>query len=1198
MRLKKLELKGFKSFADKSVIHFQDNITGVVGPNGCGKSNVVDAIRWVLGEQRTRSLRLDKMDSVIFNGTKKRRSAGTAEVSLTFENTKGLLPTEFSTVTVTRMLYRTGESEYRLNGVSCRLRDITGLLMDTGISSDSYAIIELGMIGDILANKDNIRKKLFDQAAGISKYKKRKRETLSKLKGTDADLERVEDLLHEIEGNLNSLEKQARKTQRYYKLRDKYKEHSLDLAAFNLKDFRENSGSLREQMEDFSVKKSTLEKEIETIDQSLSGDKDLIQEAEEALRNQQKALNEHVETLQQKGNEKNVLAENLKFVKEKKESLQRQIETDNQKVQQLQQEIEQHANEEDTEKEKLGNITRKLDQLKEDTEKVRLDFEQKKLHLQKLDQSFKESQQNVFEQEKLAVVKTTQKENLLSEITDSTSQSKNRRTELENLSQQLQELEKTKEEISKSLSELESAEEQDLQEIKSKGEQLDELLQKYNSLSRERDVKQSEYDLTKSLVDNLEGFPESIKFLKTTKDWNTQAPLLSDILGCQDEYKVAVENYLGDRMNYYVVQSSNAAFEGVSLLHSNKKGKANFFVLNEFGDAAAAQSPLPDAIPAAQIIETASEYQQLARQLLKNVYILPEGDDSISKAELAKHEHITFLSRDGRCIRSKGVISGGSVGAFEGKRIGRVQNLEKIKAEVENLSSQTLDLESQIAENKNRLQQLKQQSRAQDIRALQSKLSQQNNQVIQHTAKVENLEIMIQQSESKNDTLNSKIAEMESNILQLLSAQESLKTERDSKATELEQFRATYNESSKLLEQGRQHYNVQNIEFHKQQNLVNSVMQKLVFKTNELKNTTAALSANSDAIKESQQSILELQNKFNEAEAVWNDLREQRTGFEETLAVAEKDYYAAKGKINEIDKELREKEKQLQKVSEKLLQIKERIGKQEIEVVSIKERLSIEFETSIEELLEREPVNKLPPEELDTLVTKWKKRLENYGPINPMAMEAFQEIKERYDFIVSQRQDLFDAKETLQKTMAEIEETASAMFMESFEKARANFHDVFRMLFHPGDTCDLTLSDPENPLEADINIMAKPKGKRPQTIDQLSGGEKSLTALALIFSLYLLKPAPFCVLDEVDAPLDDMNVDKFNNIIRKFSEDSQFILVTHNKNTMASTDVIYGVTMAEEGVSSVVPVDFRALRHDGTFADIAPPELIGPDSKN
>ncbi len=1198
MRLKTLEIKGFKSFADKSVIHFQDNITGVVGPNGCGKSNVVDSIRWVLGEQRTRSLRLDKMDSVIFNGTSKRRQSGTAEVSLTFENTKGLLPTEFSTVTVTRMLYRTGESEYRLNGVTCRLRDITGLLMDTGISSDSYAIIELGMIGDILSNKDNIRKKLFDQAAGISKYKKRKRETLSKLKGTDADLERVEDLLHEIEGNLNSLEKQARKTERYYKLKNKYREHSLDLAAFNLKDFKENSGSLKEQMEEFAVKKTTLEKEIEEIDQSLSGDKDLIQQAEEALREQQKALNEHVEQLQVQRNEKNVLGEKLRFVTEKKENLQRQIESDNQKVQQLEKEIQEHAGQEDSEKQKLSQITQKLEQLRENTEKVRKDFEEKKLHLQNLDQSFKESQQKVFEQEKLAVVKTTQKENLLSEITDSASQSKNRKQELDSLRNKLEELTGKQSQIKEQLQGLEAAEQQDQAEIKKRGTDLDELLQEYNNLSRERDVKQSEYDLTKSLVDNLEGFPESIKFLKTSKNWQTDAPLLSDVLGCQDGYKVALENYLGDRMNYYVVKSSDAAFSGVSLLHSNKKGKANFFVLNEFSASGNQHQNVPNAIPAIDIIETSKEYAALAKTLLTDVYILQEGQEAFIQNGVSKYEGCTFLTKDGHAIRRNGVISGGSVGAFEGKRIGRVQNLEKIKTEIDELSERTTKLEDQIAENRERLQTLREESREKQIRHLQQQASQQNNQVIQCAAKVENLEIMIQQSENKSSTLNSKIAEMETNILQLVAAQDSLKNERDQKARELETFRDTYNESSKLLEHGRQQFNAQNIEFHKQQNLLNSVMQNLVFKTNELKSTSAALTNNSTAIKAAQQNILELQNEYNEAESKWKSLVDERAGFEKTLAVAEKDYYAAKGKINEIDQELREKEKQKQKISEKLIQIRERISRQEIEVVSIKERLSIEFETSIEELMEREQVNKIEPEEMDRLVTKWKKRLENYGPINPMAMEAFQEIKERYDFIVSQRQDLFDAKETLQKTMAEIEETASSMFMESFEKARANFHEVFRMLFHPGDTCDLTLSDPDDPLDADINIMAKPKGKRPQTIDQLSGGEKSLTALALIFSLYLLKPAPFCVLDEVDAPLDDMNIDKFNNIIRKFSQESQFIIVTHNKNTMASTDVIYGVTMAEEGVSSVVPVDFRALKHDGTFADIAPQELIGPGSKN
>ncbi len=1177
MRLKNLEIKGFKSFADKTVIHFNDNLTGIVGPNGCGKSNTVDAIRWVLGEQKSKALRLAKMDNIIFNGTKKRKPSGRAEVSLTFENTRNLLPTEFTTVTVTRTIYRTGESEYRLNNVRCRLKDISNLFMDTGISSDSYAIIELKMIDEILNDKDNSRRKLFEQAAGISKYKVRKRETLNKLKATDADLARVEDLLFEIEANLKTLERQAKRTERYYKLKDKYKELSIELALHHLAHHKVAFQELKTREQQESDQKLQVEAAIAQLEANLAQQKTTVIDKEKALAAFQKQLNEHIAHLQSEENQKNLLAQNIHFLKEKKRNLSRQIDVAQQFIQNLQHEIEHLAQQQKGEEGILTTVSAQLDNLKEELSSVQAKHDEHKTQLEDMRSSYRNVERAAYDVEKKMAIHQAKKENINREISDTKIRFQSQKAEVEEMQENLNNLEKEQKTHADKLEELTAKRDTLEKQIEEQSQQIEKSRQQQQQLNRELDAKRNEYQLTKSLVDSMEGFPDSIKFLKKNKQWDSEAPLLIDIINCEEDYKIAIEHFLKPYLNNYVVNNVDEAHAAVGLLHNARKGKANFFILSELGtEIPTATPPLDGAIPALSIVNVADIYQPLTKRLLHDVYIV--ADDESLDARVLQNGY-TFISKSGKTIRQKAVLGGGSIGAYEGKRIGKRQYLKELDKKIIQLdvSSKEINETVKTQQQQLRIWQKELKENKQWLIRQQGLVNKLNNRIVSFRSKIENSKAYMGDFESKTDGLKETIANLNKEIDELNIQLAELQQEKKERSAAFEQKEKDFTQLSGELGQLRQSFNQQNIEFHKQQNRINGIRQNQEFKQKQLLDNQEQITKNQATLEATKTELSTAQTQLQEAENKLLALYEAKTKQEKELAELETIYYQARGEVDATEKTLRQTNKQKENTDALIQQIKEQINQLKIQLLSLKERLSIEFKVNIDDLLQQEPSEEYTKEELEELVGKLKGKTDRFGNINPMAIEAYQEMKKRYDFIVEQRDDLLKAKEALLETIGEIEGTATEKFMDAFNRVRENFVDVFRSLFTSEDTCDLLLLQADNPLESAIDIIAKPKGKRPQSINQLSGGEKSLTALALVFSLYLLKPAPFCILDEVDAPLDDANVGKFTRIIRKFSEQSQFILVTHNKNTMAAVDVIYGVTMHEQGVSSVVPVDFRDL---------------------
>ncbi|PDH43775.1 MAG: hypothetical protein CNE34_05040 [Rhodothermaeota bacterium MED-G18] len=841
MRLNKIEIKGFKSFGDKTTINFNKGVTGIVGPNGCGKSNIVDAIRWVLGEQKTSLLRSDKMENIIFNGSKSRKKLQLAEVSISFDNTKNLIPTEYATVTVTRKYFRSGDSEYLLNDVKCRLKDITNLFLDTGISSNNYAIIELSMVDNILNDKDNSRLSLFEEAAGISKFRKRKKETFNKIKQTESDLDRVEDLVYEIEKNLRSLKRQAKQTEKYYLYKEEYKNISINVAL-------KNSESSRKSLETNKIKLGKIEDENTKVSSELAKKNAAIESSKSSLIPYEKKLQ--------------------------------------------------------SKQESLNKI---LDKIRDHEELIRIKAEKSKL----LNESVSELKRSIkFDQES------------------------NERSQ-------------------------------------------------FSITSIDKEVKIIKKNIEKTL-DKLDlNKKEYLKYEEKLKNQNIK---ISDIKDVETQ------------------------FQGISNNIKNITSKKS------------------------QIVKLISLEKIDKSKVIKNLNSL--------------EVEITLIDKSFNII----------------EELFRADNKETIRIN-KLFSDKSKDLST---------------------------------------------------TEIDYNNLKSKLESLEK---------------------ELEYKSITYDFNKKRINK------------------------------NQLK------------LNDSENEIKKLSSIDDEKDNVLIKLYDDKSISENDLENYENEYYKIKSNIDLDDTSVRELQNKKDINVELIDQLKSGIYDTELDLNSINQRISVEFDLKLSECkVDKDLIETHSIENLELRRDKLKEKIEKIGQINPLAMEAYKEINERHEFIVKEREDLFEAKDSLLKTIQEIDLVAKESFLNSFEKIKDNFKTVFRSLFTEDDDCDLVINDPDNPLESSIEIMAKPKGKKPLTINQLSGGEKTLTATSLLFAIYLLKPAPFCVFDEVDAPLDDSNIDKFNKIINKFSSSSQFIIVTHNKRTMNNADIIYGITMPEQGVSKVVPVDLRNLK--------------------
>ncbi|MGF1532070.1 MAG: chromosome segregation protein SMC [Bernardetiaceae bacterium] len=1178
MLLTRLDINGFKSFGDKVKIEFTAGITGVVGPNGCGKSNIVDAIRWVLGEQRTSQLRSDKMSNVIFNGTSSRKNAPFAEVALTFENNRGLLPPAFTDVTITRRYTRSGQSEYLINGETCRRRDILELLLKAGISSNNYAIIELRMVDEILNDTENARRRMFEEASGIAQYKARKKETEQKLKGTEADLERVEDILHEVQKNMRTLERQAKQAALHKDALTRYKSYSIALAKQQFRQHSQEFADLTDKIQKEQAERDTFTQQLQQIEQDLDHNKAALDEQERVLTNKRRQLGQVFHQVRQLESDQKVQEERFRFLKDKKESLAWKIKQEDQNIAAAQQEIIRIEGQEQEAQQLLDEAQQKLDRAQTNYERYKEQVDILKQEADILQQQIYNQQEQIQQYQRqieVGDIKITSLEQdleqILSENEDYQERLHQHHDQIEALEQQVQQV---AQQIDSKVQERQKIENQRLDNQKD----IENLQQARYQYEKTRDTKANEVRLRSQWLDSLEGFGEAVKFLSQQQEWAAQAILLPDLLDCPPEHAQALAAVLDAFSDCYVVPDAQTAAEGLALLRQAKQGKARFLVLEQIPDLPDTPSETGYGWAWQKVNVVDQKYEKLLRYLLHHTIFLPSDTEQ-------KHDypaHLTLIAHDGTYWQQGPHWRGGAGKSTntENSRLGKQQQIYALQQEIEALATNIEEKDKDIQNLQEKNKQLQEQVQQIDIEQLQAQANQINRQRITHQAQAQQLQQTLQINTGKIAQANEKIALLQEQNQHIQPEIDQLEDESQNDQDKKEEIERQITARSRQLADYSENFNQQNMAYFRYKSHIENLQKELTYKKENQQRNQERLQQSKQELQKTEQDIDQLLLQQEQTAQELQQTSGRKQDLQEEVNAAENHYYQQREGITERERQTRDLQRQRENLDTRLNALQHRLTEVKMQLTAVRERISAEFQLEMDQTwLEQapQPEDELPEEELKEGIQAARQQLDKLGNINLMALEAYEEIKERHTFIESQRDDLLSAQASLQKTIAEIERAARKAFMEAFEAIRTNFQDIFRTLFSEEDQCDLILENPDDPTESKIEILAQPKGKRPLTIKQLSGGEKTLTATSLLFAIYLLRPAPFCVFDEVDAPLDDANIDKFNKIIKRFAGQVQFVIVTHNKRTMANTDTIYGVTMPEKGISKVLPVDLRQL---------------------
>ena len=894
---------------------------------------------------------------------------------------------------------------------------------------------------------------------------------------------------------------------------------------------------------------------------------------EKVLATQQKSLNDHVHSIRSYENEKKIKVARQRFLQDKIDQLKNQINQGQESADRSSFAIQGLKKTFETAKNDLEAHLGSLNLLEEKFESQKQATQEGQDQLDISNQNYLTARESVFQYSKNLEIKEIQLNTLKVEIEKTNSDSSDHNNSLQEFETKVNEIVLEKEQKQTIFDHLFKEQKALDEKKKSLIGKIDLLKDEFNLVNRSLDAKQNEYSLTKSLIDNLEGFPEAIKFLKKKSQWKS-TPLLSDVIACPKDYRVCIENFLEPYMNYYVFDKTGDAIDAIALLNDANKGRANFFII-ELLETFKPHDILPiDSLQSAtELIDYDVKYTKLITYLLHNVYIY-EGNKPQETDELV------FIEKSGKIIHKTYSISGGSVGLFEGKRIGRAKNLETLSAEIKKLKHQQQILSQKLLESQNEFEKIKLKDKLVELEGLKDEINKINESYATFKTRQEQFFNLLNSNTTRKEDIQNqiKVIREEFNLLQ---------PKQKEQQTSLIKWEQTVNEQkisveklNQLLASDSSGYNEANVKYHQEKNKVDRIAQEILHKEESFQNSTKRIENDHEELRNSEKDLNHLISNTVTEDDQLVEMYAQKESYELALSEVEKAYYQHRGNIEVQEKNLKEIQHNRESADQLLMEWREKLSDAKIHLNSIKDRLSVEFDVVLENIEDSDlkpEYEKLGFDALDNQVKISKTKLENMGAINPMAMEAYDEIKERHNFITTQKEDLLKAKDTLLSTIEEIDVVAKETFLSSFESIKKNFIKVFRTLFTEEDDCDLNLARPDDPLESPIDIIAKPKGKRPLTINQLSGGEKTLTATALLFAIYLIKPAPFCIFDEVDAPLDDANIDKFNQIIREFSNDSQFIIVTHNKRTMSSTDLIYGITMIEQGISKVIPVDLRAL---------------------
>lgn len=1177
MFLKRLELQGFKSFADKTVLEFKPGITSVIGPNGSGKSNISDAIRWVLGEQSMKSLRGAKSEDIIFAGTQTRKALGFAEASIVIDNSDQTLPIEYNEVVVTRKIYRSGETGYFINKVPCRLKDVLELFMDTGIGKDGYSIIGQGRIDEILSNKSEDRRHIFEEAAGIVKYRVRKAESEKKLEQTKLNLLRINDILTEIEGQIDPLKLQSEKAKKYLDLREELKNIEVGLFVFNINSYKEK---IEQAVKDIDILTSQKDDEEYKLDK--------LQENKDEIKNKIDSLILEIENTQNIGFESKTQIEkinsDINISKEK-------ISNNNINIERFTREIEDfEARKKDLEEEKENKIAKK-DNLSVNKEKFESELKEKEEELEKITQKLSTKELEIEDKKKKVEQDTDEKYERINQINSYDINYENLEKREKTLNQELQqtisELDSTrlnKQDISKGFLEIDNLRNKkvkELENIKLEKQKIDSNIAKYDEsiekIIYEYRMKDSRLKFLEETEKEKDGYNKSVKSLllacETNNKLNTGVDgVLASLISVDEKYEVAIEMCLGQAMQNIVTTKEDDAKRLIDYLRQNNLGRASFLPI------ASVHGNKLDRINkgkidgiigiASDLIKYDKKYTNIILNLLGRTVIVENMDTAIELAKLNNYSFriVTLL---GDVINPSGAITGGSVSVKTVNILGRSREIEELKKSLEKLKKELELQKSKKQEYINGIQDINNESEEKEnqVKEIEIKYATEHQ-------KIEMIDNSINKLENKLENLKKEIEQVKDEKKEIQASKAGVKQVIENLENEMKKLNEEISKFMELNKDDQQYIDNLNID-----------ITDLKISVSSFDESSTSLDEMVERIETDIQNTLKgIENKKQEIEKFKeesNNLEERIIEFNNNIAQIKEDVENSSSKITELKKQKEESNIKQEKLD---LQIEE-----EFNVINgVKEELiKLENKKSKQEQDEEDLINKLweeyeiTPNNTETYkkpdniqlaqkrTNELREEIRDLGSINIDAIEEYKKMQERYDFMNEQRYDLEDAIAKLRAVISEMTVTMKNQFVEKFKQINTNFNDVFVELFG-GGKAELILEDESSVLECGIDIRVQPPGKKLQNMMLLSGGEKALTAIAILFAILKINPAPFCILDEIEAALDDVNVSRFALYLKKFSTNTQFLVITHRKGTMEIADTVYGVTMEEKGISKLL----------------------------
>lgn len=1181
MYLKRLELQGFKSFADKTILEFMPGITSVIGPNGSGKSNISDAIRWVLGEQSMKSLRGSKSMDIIFAGTQNRKSLGFAEASLVFDNTDGTLPIEYTEVIVTRKIYRSGETGYFINKTPCRLKDVLELFMDTGIGKDGYSIIGQGKIDEILSNKSEDRRHIFEEAAGIVKYRTRKEESEKKLEHTKLNLLRINDILAEIETNIEPLKTQSEKAKKYLNLREELKSIEIGLFLYNIQKYKKDLEDIVKEDEIYQTQCKDEEGRLERIKQLKEELKTQIDEITNQIENISNLGFESQKEIEMLNSDINVANTRINNNKENKIRYEKEIEELQVRIQELQEEVKQKEEKKDNLKQNREKFAKELEEKEKELAEITKNLSQKELEIEAQKQQV---EQNTDRKYDLQAQNNTQDANYEND-------EKRQKQIKQEVTTQISELDSTrlkKEEIAKDFYDIDSKRNKvlkELEEMNTQKEQANEKIKNYdtqiNTLTNEMRMKESRLRFLIETEREKEGYIKSVKSL--LKDCENIKELgkgmhgvLANNIEVPEEYQTAIEMCLGASLQNIVTDTEEDAKKLVEHLRKNNLGRASFLPIT------AVKGKKLDKIKghekgyigiASDLIKYDKKYEQIILNLLGRTVIVDNMDTAV---KVAKQNAYTFriITLEGDVINPSGAITGGSVAKKTVNILGRGKEIEKLEKQVNELKQKIENIEKQKQDY---------------IDSIENTLE----IVVGLEKELQEMEITYATQKQRLESIEENIDRIEKRIAKLKEEEQFLekdKQEIQKKKQEIEEEIKNINTNTEELTKIITEYAELNKDTQKQVDDLNFDITNLKISVSSFDESEASM----EEIKERIQTEIEntsknIENKTRQIEEIKQDNFNLEKSIEETkekIEQVKQDVESSSLKIEQLKQDRIDKNDKLKRQEEEIsnkFNIIEDLKAQIVKIEVRKTKLEEDIQNIINKMWEEyeltpNAITDYQKPENITLTQKkvngLRKEIKELGSVNIDSIEEYKNLKERYDFMCEQRVDLEDTMNKLRKIITDMTTIMKEQFKEQFELINKNFAEVFKELFGGGNA-NLTLTDEENILECGIEITVQPPGKKLQNMMLLSGGEKAFTAIALLFAILKINPAPFCVLDEIEAALDDVNVYRYAEYLKKFTKQTQFLVITHRKGTMEAADTVYGITMEESGISKLLSMKMK-----------------------